>query len=177
MRIDCVLRILLHAQRRNGFIIDLGKLCHCANQLSYVLHCILSARKGLFMQSTSYVFFFLFVKAKCRSHSIAVCRGPSGQKWNSPLLPPPPLLRVARAESKEKEGRKRGRAFLTSLPPTASSPMGEKWIGGGGKRLLNGWLEGARENVSARLCRWCEKKIETGMQDLDTLDTKQKAHA
>ena len=63
-------------------------------------------------------------------------------------------------------------AFLTSLPPPASSPMGEKWIGGGGETAAE-WMAGggARECVCT-VVSVVRKKIETGMRDLDTLDTK-----
>ena len=55
--------------------------------------------------------------------------------------------------------------------------MGEKWIGGGGETAAE-WMAGggARECVCT-VVSVVRKKIETGMQDLDTLDTKQKAHA
>ncbi len=102
--------------------------------------------------------FFPFRKSKMSQPQHRCLLRPVGSEveFSSPPFPP---SWVARAESKEKEGRKRGEGFSHFSSSAGVFPDGgKKWIGGGGKRLLNGWLEGARENVSARLCRWCEKK-------------------
>ncbi len=90
-------------------------------------------------------------------------------EFSSPPFPP---LTGGKGRKQRKGRAKKGGGLFSLLFLRRRLPRwGRHALEEGGKRLLNGWLEG-RARMCLHGCVGGAKKIETGMRDLDTLDTK-----